>query len=234
MKITAFNGSPRGERSVTSIMVTEFLKGAQDAGAETEHILLARKDIRHCRGCFACWTTTPGKCAIDDDMKGLIPKFVASDVAVIATPLYVDNVCGITKDFLDRLIPILDAHFEKDNSGECRHDLRYGKSPKLVILSNSGFPEQSHFQVLRLLFRRVALNIHSEVLAEVYRPAGPVLKYTPKEAVNGVAAYKLLLRNAGSEIARGGKLTKKTINGLEKPILKDEDYIRGANEDMKP
>jgi multimeric flavodoxin WrbA len=104
MKITAFNGSPRGDKGNTYVIAEEFLAGAKDAGAEVEHILLAGKEIKHCLGCFTCWLRTPGKCAISDDMKDLLPKVMNTDVIVFATPLYVDNVTGLMKNFIVRLL----------------------------------------------------------------------------------------------------------------------------------
>ena len=168
MKITVFNGSPRGKRSITNMIVNEFIEGAKKASAEVENIFLVDKKIECCRGCFTCWVKTPGKCVINDDMEKLISKFVSSNIVVFATPLYVDNVSGIMKNFMDRLIPILDPHSEIDNC-EHRHLLRIKKMPKFAVISNSGFPEQSHFQVLRLLFNRINRNLQTEIVAEIYR-----------------------------------------------------------------
>ncbi|MFA4885939.1 MAG: NAD(P)H-dependent oxidoreductase [Desulfotomaculaceae bacterium] len=47
MKIVAINGSPKGKASNTNIMVSAFLKGAQEAGAQTVNIFLAEKEIKH-------------------------------------------------------------------------------------------------------------------------------------------------------------------------------------------
>ena len=135
MKITAFNGSPRGGRGNTNVMVEEFLAGAKDAGAEVESIQLADKKINHCIGCFACWIKTPGECCHDDDQAELLKKFIGSDIVVLATPLYVDNVTGIMKDFLDRLIPILDPHFTVDEHGETTHVERYEEYPEFVVIT---------------------------------------------------------------------------------------------------
>ena len=233
MKITAFNGSPRGKSGNTHIIVEEFLKGAEEAGAETENILLNRKKIRECIGCFDCWTKTPGKCIIKDDMDELTEKFVSSDIVVIATPLYVDNVSGLMKIFMDRMIPIFEPYFVKDENGETRHKKRYKKYPKIVIISNCGFPEQSHFQVLKLLFRRVARNLHTEVIGEIYRGEGEILKNENPLIKPFIRKYLHFVKKAGEEIANNGKISENTQKKLEKPIIPYRLYFTGANKSWK-
>jgi multimeric flavodoxin WrbA len=229
MRITVFNGSPKGKKGNTNFIVEEFLRGAIIEGAETENIFLARKKIRHCVGCFDCWTKTPGKCIIKDDMNELIEKFINSDIVVFATPLYVDNVSGIMKNFMDRMIPIVEPYFNKDENGECRHKKRYEKYPKIVVISNCGFPEQSHFQVLKLLFRRIARNIHSEVIAEIYRGEGEILQIDLLMMKPFISKYKKVLRVAGQELVKNGKFSEQTKEKLEKPIIPYRFYISGAN-----
>ena len=230
MKITIFNGSPRAENGNTHVMVAAFIKGAVRAGAEVENIFLAKKEINHCRGCFSCWLKTPGKCIIKDDMAGLIEKLASSDIIVFATPLYVDNVTGIMKNFMDRMIPAGDPHFEKDKGGECVHIIRSEKIPKLVVISNCGFPEQSHFQVLELLFRRIARNMRTEVIGEIYRSGGAILKDAPLILKPVIHRYKKLLQTAGREIVEKQRLSAETRTKLEKPLMSEERYIAGANE----
>ena len=108
MKVTIFNGSPRGKKGNTHFMVKEFSKGVELGRAEVENVFLAKKKIRPCRGCFTCWIKKPGQCVIKDDMAELIQKFGESDIVVFATPVYVDNVTGIMKNFMDRLIAGVD------------------------------------------------------------------------------------------------------------------------------
>lgn len=230
MKITIFNGSPRAKKGNTHFMVKEFSKGAEQAGAEVENVFLAKKKIHPCRGCFGCWVKTPGKCVVKDDMAELIKKFAGSDIIVFATPVYVDNVTGIMKNFMDRLIPGADPHFEKDEGGECVHISRSEKRPKLVVISNCGFPEQSHFQVLELLFERVARNMRSEVIGEIYRSGGAILKDAPLILKPVIREYKKLLQIAGMEIVEKQRLSKETRSKLEKPLISDDRYIAAANE----
>ncbi|MCD4708946.1 MAG: flavodoxin family protein [Candidatus Sabulitectum sp.] len=228
MKIVAFNGSPRGSAGNTHIMVENFLAGAEKAGAETENILLVEKNIGYCRGCFACWLKTPGKCVVRDDMEELLEKF-SSDIVVFATPLYVDNVTGIMKNFMDRMIPRLEPFFDKDENGECKHSERTGHSPGFVVISNCGFPEMAHFQVLKLLFKRVARNAGSRITAEIYRDGGGLLANPMPILKPFLHHYKKLLQKAGGEVVTGGRISDKTQAKLEKPIVPPEQYIRTAN-----
>jgi multimeric flavodoxin WrbA len=225
MRIAAFNGSPRAERGNTNVMVEAFLAGAKEGAAEVENVFLSKKKIGPCKACNACWMKTPGRCAQRDDMDELLGKFVASDVVVFATPVYVDNVTGLMKNFMDRLIPIADAHWEKDENGECRHVRRHDKPAKIAVISNCGFPQQSHFQVLRLLFKRLARNIHAEVIAEIYREAGALLTAPVSELQPLVLKYKEALRKAGREVARNSRLSAETAAALERPILPSGNFV---------
>lgn len=228
MKITVFNGSHRGENGNTHVMVEEFSYGARDVGAEVENIFLIKKEIKPCLSCFTCWVKTPGKCIIKDDMKDLLSKFMSSDIVVFATPIYVDNITGIMKIFIDRLIPLIDPHYEKDEVGECRHTKRFEKYPKFVVISNCSYPEQSHFQVLSLLFKRIARNMHSEVIAEIYRGGGWLLK-TSLIQKSLIWKYKKLLRKAGREIVENLKFSKETLSELERPIISVYQFIDVTN-----
>ncbi len=229
MKITIFNSSPRAEHSNTHRIVKAFLKGCQKAGAETENIFLARKKIKNCLGCFDCWTIKPGQCIIKDDMRVLTDKVMASDIVVLATPLYVDNVSGIMKNFLDRLIPIVMPHFEKDPYGETRHKRRFNKYPKFVAISNCGFPEQSHFQTLKLIFRRMARNLHTELIGEIYRGQGELLKSDHPAVKLRLKQYFALVEEAGYQIVTKGYISQDLQEKLEKPLIPASFYNRGAN-----
>ncbi|MCU7500046.1 MAG: flavodoxin family protein [Ignavibacteria bacterium] len=219
MKITVFNGSPRAKLGNTNVIVENFLEGARQAGAEAEQVYLAKYKINPCRGCKTCWEKTPGKCAQKDDMAELIDKVISSDVMGFATPVYADNVSGTLKNFIDRLIVIGDPHWVKDEFGECRHVLRYEKPNRLLVFSNCGFPEQSHFQVLRLLFKRMARNLGWSIMGEVYRAGGALLTSKDENTIPFIEKYKQLLKKAGAEAVEQGRISEETSAELEKPLL---------------
>jgi multimeric flavodoxin WrbA len=233
MKISVFSGSHKGREGNTIIMVEEFLKGAEEAGAETENIILAEKNIGYCKGKFKCWLVTPGKCPIHDDMDNLLPKFMNSDIAVFACPVYFDNVPAVMKNFIDRLAPVLLPHFEEDRKGEYRHAKRYEKYPKIVVISNAGLPGQTNFEVESLFFRRLARALHTELIAEIYRGEGEIFRGQNNFILKPLLGkYKRLLRSAGKEIVENQKLSEITIKELEKPIVPPSLYIKFGNEEL--
>jgi len=231
MKITIFNSSPRKKNSNTHFIVSEFCKGAKEAGAEIENIFLADKEIKHCLGCYTCWIRTPGICVHKDDMKELNEKFAATDIVVFATPVYVDNVSGIMKDFMDRMIPMANPHFDKDETGECTHSFPNddARPRKFMVISNCGFPEQTHFKVLRLLFRRIMRNFSAELVGEIYRGGGEMFREPTMRESPFVQPYLELLRKAGREVVEQGRISDETTAALEHPLVPDEMYINASN-----
>ena len=230
MKITVFNGSPRAEKGNTHFMVKAFLEGAEKAGAVTNNIFLSKKKINPCMGCFTCWLKTPGVCVFKDDMKSLLSEVLSSDIIVFAFPLYVDNVSGQMKIFLDRLMTLADPRITKDENGESRHQKRYDQpSPGVVVISNCGFPEYSHFQVVSLLFKRFSRNLHSKVLGEIYRTEGELLCHKKLLLKPVQFKYKKLMNKCGEEIVKNNKLSQKTISALQKQLVPKDFYVKEAN-----
>jgi multimeric flavodoxin WrbA len=84
----------------TEILVDEALRGAEEAGALTEKVILSKLDIGPCRGCDGCQKT--GQCVQKDDMPALLEKMQRSQVWVLGTPVYWWGPTAQFKAFLDR------------------------------------------------------------------------------------------------------------------------------------
>jgi multimeric flavodoxin WrbA len=98
-RVLAVVGSPRRGGN-TDILVDEILKGAAQAGAETEKVILSDIDIRPCKACYAC--RPAGECIQKDDMADLLEKMKASGVWVFGTPVYWWGPSAQLKTFVDR------------------------------------------------------------------------------------------------------------------------------------
>jgi len=231
MKITIFNGSPWGERGHTHIMTEEFGRGVVQAGAKFQNFFLVAREIQPCNECGTCFFKTPGKCRLKDGMSEMISRFMDSDIVVFATPVFIDNVTALTKTFIDRLMPVLEPHYEKDSNGEYRRRGRYKKYPKFVVISSCAMPEQSNFQVLRLYFRRMARTIHTEVVGEVYLAAAGLMLLSVEELRfrQAVDSYKDLLRAAGRELVETGRIGPDMTRRLEQPLIDSDEYVEYTN-----
>lgn len=108
MKVLIINGSPRPAGN-TTIAVNEMIHIFKADGIETEAVQIGMKDIRGCIACGTCYTK--GKCAFDDIVNELAPKFEAADGLVIASPVYYASANATLIACLDRLF--FSTHFDK-------------------------------------------------------------------------------------------------------------------------
>ena len=99
IKVLGVSGSPRrGGNSET--ILDEVLRGAVEAGAATEKVVLSDRDVGPCRACNACSRTRV--CIQDDDMAMIVEKMDASRIWVLATPVYWWSPTAQMKTFIDR------------------------------------------------------------------------------------------------------------------------------------
>lgn len=90
----------------------QFIKGANEAGHQTEKIYLNDKHINFCKGCGVCNNTH--KCIQKDDMEEILDKMVTADVIVMATPVYFYSMNGQMKTLIDRTVPRYEEISNKD------------------------------------------------------------------------------------------------------------------------
>lgn len=225
-KVLAVQGSPRPKSSNTGILLQEFLKGAESQGAQTEMVILKEKKIHNCLGCFTCWTKTPGVCIWKDDMPELLEKVRGCDILVYATPLYNWNMSSLLKAFQERLLPLADPHFVRQG-GTYRHPPRYQGERKTVLVSTCGFPETSHFDGLRQVFRQMEHGSGNAFVGEILMPAAELLKQDGlrgKSQSTLQAAYR-----AGVEVVRDGRISKEAEAQIQKPLMPAEQMAEMTN-----
>lgn len=142
MKVLVINGSPRAKGN-SDLLCDEFIRGAQEAGHQTEKISLRDMEIHPCKACYACFKT--GSCVQKDDMAEILRQAEHADVLVLASPTYFLTMSGQMKVMIDRLLPkwqglggkqayvIVTGHDGKAGLQRCADDLA-------AILENLGDP----------------------------------------------------------------------------------------------
>ena len=108
MKILLINGSPKANGN-TAFALNQMAEVFADQGIETEIIPIGNKAIRGCVACGSCYKT--GKCAIDDVVNEVAPKFEEADGIVVGSPVYYASANATLIAFLDRLF--YSSHFDK-------------------------------------------------------------------------------------------------------------------------
>ena len=142
MKAIFINGGPR-KNWTTMKMMEQTMKGASDAGAETEVIHLYDYNFHGCKSCFACKlknAKTNGVCAIKDGLRPVLEKVHEADVIVMGSPIYFSYPTGDLRSFMERLMfPLLSYNPKVDENGEMQKSL-LGKYVPTAMIYTMGVP----------------------------------------------------------------------------------------------
>ncbi len=148
MQVMAINGSAR-KNGNSATMLKHAIRGGQDAGAETQLINLYELNYRGCTGCVSCKLLggkSFGRCAQRDDLSGVLNKVIDSDVLLVATPIYFNDVTGEVRSFLERLwFPAITYTKERK--------LLYPKRLKVGMIFTTNAPSQLYAEFYTGLVR---------------------------------------------------------------------------------
>ena len=228
--ILVIQGSPRKTGvSKTEILTRAFIDGCGQAGAAAETVNLRDKKIKHCQGCFTCWTKTPGTCIFNDDVADIMKRSDAADLVVMASPLYHFGIISLLKKYIERTLPAFMPHLVQREDGQTTHPARSGfkSAQNLVILGVCGFPEVSHFGAFSANFHYLA-NAGGEhgfnIAAEIYRPLSEVLNnpFYKDETDRVLTAAK----KAGYDLITNGFIGNDTIDEIA-AVRVDKSRIYG-------
>ncbi len=228
MKILILNGSPKSGKSNTMHLTNAFVEGMAEAGENSiETVELQKLDIKGCRGCFCCWKTTPGKCAIKDDMTELLEKIVKADMIIYSFPLYYFSVPGVMKNMIDRMLPnVLPFMTDRtDGVGSGSHPVRYDMSgKKYLIVSTCGFysAKGNYDAVLGMFDHICGKNNYETILC------GQGELFSVSSLSTRTDEYLASVRRAGREYACGG-ITAETRAELDTMLFPKEVFEEMAD-----
>ena len=219
-------GSPRGPKGWTDHCLDYFVQGMETGGLKSEKVYLKDKKIKHCVGCFTCWEKTPGVCIHKgDDMPELLEKVKACDALIFALPLYYFTLPGLAKNFLDRMLPMVQPFLVEDKkTGLTSHPSRYQGNCRVVLLSVCGFPEIDHFEPLSGTFRRTFGGGSTMLVGEVLRPAAEAMANRAFFEQPYQAAMDAI-KKAGAELATQGYVAKATEQAAAAPFFEDNQFF---------
>ncbi len=131
MKILSINSSYRTDGNtsrLTSLIEEQLQKEAErlKISLEVERIGLSHMDLRMCRGCRLCFDKGEDKCPLKDDLLSIRDRMLEADGYLISSPVYVEDVNGSLKNWMDRMAFV------------CHRPALAGKSAFLITTSGGG------------------------------------------------------------------------------------------------
>lgn len=108
MKILAINGSYRTNGNtarVINLIAEQLYFEANQFGEQLnfDKVDLGKLNIQFCHGCRICFNLGEEHCPLKDDLLAIKTKIKEADGVIVATPVYVNDVNGITKNWIDRM-----------------------------------------------------------------------------------------------------------------------------------
>lgn len=215
MNILLLNGSPKGERSNSLRLTRAFISGIQSCcETQVREITVKDLDVKACLGCFACWSKTPGKCCIRDDMSGVLEDMLWADVILWSFPLYYFSVPGPLKNLMDRQLPMT-LPFMVSDAESGGHPSRYDMSGKRhVVISTCGFyTAKGNYEGVDAIFDHLCGKGN---YTSIYCGQGELFRVP--ELHDRTDEYLSWVTDAGREFA-GGSISRETRKKLDQLLF---------------
>ena len=227
MKILVFNGSPKRDKSDTMHITRAFLEGMRDAAPHEIHVIdVIDRHIEYCTGCFAC-KRNGGTCIHDYDMRAILDEILDSDLLLFSFPLYCYGMPAPLKTLLDRTMPLSSMAMRKVGD----HYEHVGQADfsrlQYMMICGCGFPNSRHnFEPAVAQFKQCFPCNHTILTI----PESPMFN-APEAAV--VTEPRLrLVRQAGKQYAKTGKIDTALLTEIGSPMIPEEQYAAIVNGGM--
>jgi len=162
-------GSPRKEGN-TDLLVDEALRGAREAGRETEKIFLNDLRISPCQSVCTEYCEKTGDCKIKDDMSPIYSTLYDSDPVILGTPVYWYGPSAQLKAFIDRWYAFSHPKFAQRMSGK-----------SLILIAAFEEPTSSAADGLVIMIDKTAKYLKCEFSKKLLVSAGAkgIVKQNP-------------------------------------------------------
>lgn len=227
MKIMVFNGSPKKNASDTMCMTRAFVEGMNESGKnEVQTVHAIEKHIEFCSGCFSCMKNG-GNCIHKDDMKGILDEILKSDLLIFSYPLYCYGMPAPLKTLIDRTMPLSSMAIQKVE-GRYEHVSQADVSRlKYVMICGCGFPNsRQNFEPAVAQFKLCFPRNHTVITV----PESPMFNVLEAELVTKPRLD--LIRQAGNQYARTGKIESELMAKIASPMIPEDEYAKIVNGEM--
>ncbi len=228
MKILAINGSHRGRKGFTHFLIHRIFKGAIEAGAECEEVVLAKTKMNYCISCGKCNSKSQYlKCVFEDkdDVKSVFDKMAGADLLIYATPIYIFNMSAMMKTFLDRTYSTADVFDLKlSKSGLVFHHLNrdISSKPFVSLICCDNMERETPKNVISY-FKTYSRFQDAPLVGQLVRNTGGFMGQGKKPEMEAlfpkIAAAFNAFERAGIELATLGRIRTSTQKAANRNVL---------------
>ncbi len=220
-RVIGINGSPRGDKGYTDLLLRSFVDGMRESGDEVELFHANRLKIKPCTGEMYCWYRKPGECHIEDDMQKVYPKLKEAETLILATPVYIPLPSQMQK-VLNRLCPLAEPRLQF-RDGRTRARLRKGVSTRRIVLVSTGaWWEKANMDTVVRIATELAEDFSIEFAGAVLRPHAFMMKQEGEVTEEGKAVLEAAKR-AGIQLAREGSMKAEVLELVSRPLISEEE-----------
>ena len=149
MKVTAILGSPVRNGN-SEEMVNHFLSGF--TGDDISIFNINELNCKGCQACDECKKSDSIKCALNDELQPVIERVADSDLIVLASPIYMDQITAQIRIFQDRLNIFLRPNFSS----------KLKETPTVLLFSQAIEDEEvyySYFKTLKKVYGKFNMKV---------------------------------------------------------------------------
>lgn len=108
MKIISIISSCRKDGNtsrIVSLIEKQILSitRSKNIDIELEKVYLGEVELKNCRGCRLCFDKSEAMCPLKDELLVVRDKILQADGLLVASPVYVEDVNGVMKNWIDRM-----------------------------------------------------------------------------------------------------------------------------------
>jgi multimeric flavodoxin WrbA len=227
MKILAINSSHRGDKGLTRFFIDKIVLGARNSGADCEVITLVQYKINRCLSCYKCQTQEHHlQCVYNekDDVQMIFQKMIEADIIIFATPIYLMNMAGLLKIFLDRLYGTMSIHDARLSNGLIHHHINplISSKPFVTLVVYANLENESSKNVVSY-FRTYAKFMESKQVGVLVRNASSLFDHenNPKLATDFPKTLEVCqaFEKAGGELATLGYIRCSTQRKANQEVI---------------
>lgn len=182
MNVLILMGSPRLQGN-TAELCKPVMAEMESCGAAVRYMTLADRDIRPCRGCYACQQVSGAYgCVQKDDMEDVVAQIRWADCIILATPIYA-WYCAVP------MKAVLDRHYGLNKFyGSAEGSLWAGK--RVALLMTHGYEGEYATGPFEQGMQRLCIHSNLEY-AGMYsvQDTDDLASFRTEEAISGAKAF---------------------------------------------